>query len=343
MVRRFDDYDLSGHNTFRMRVKCACYIEYDTQWDLEEIDFDSLPRPLLHIGAGSNMLFTGDFPGTVLHSAVKFFRVESSGEETVQVEVGSGIVLDDFCSWACDKGLWGMENLSGIPGEVGAAAVQNVGAYGVEIKDVVSCVKCYDITGRRTEMLRVSDCAYGYRDSAFKHSPLKGRYIVLSVMFRLSRLYRPNLAYGNLARLFEPGSELTPIQVRQAVLSVRAGKLPDPAELGSAGSFFKNPVVSEAEYARVCAIAAEEDGIADVPHYALADGSVKIPAAWLIDNCGYRGVEEGGAAVYERQPLVIVNRSGNAEPSDILALEERIIDGVYAKYGIRLSPEVEHI
>lgn len=162
-------------------------------------------------------------------------------------------------------------------------------------------------------------------------------------MFRLSRLYRPNLAYGNLARLFEPGSELTPIQVRLAVLSVRAGKLPEPAELGSAGSFFKNPVVSEAEYARVCAIAAEEDGIADVPHYALADGSVKIPAAWLIDNCGYRGVEEGGAAVYEHQPLVIVNRSGNAEPSDILALEERIIDGVYTKYGIRLSPEVEHI
>lgn len=342
MLRRFNDYDLSRHNTFRMRVRCACYIEYDSSRDLEEIDFGGLPQPVINIGCGSNLLFTRDFPGTVLHSAVKQFSVESSGEDSMQVEVGAGVELDDFCSWACDNGLWGIENLSGIPGEIGAAAVQNVGAYGVEIKDVVSCVKCYDIIGRRTEVLTTSQCGYGYRDSIFKHAPAKERYIVVSVLFQLGKVCDPKTGYGGLASRFQPGSTPTLEQIRKAVLEIRSAKLPDPDELGSAGSFFTNPVVPADAFRRICQTAMAE-GAGVPPHYDMADGMVKIPAAWLIDNCGYRGAQEGGAAVYDKQPLVIVNRSGDAKAEDILTLAGRITDGVYAKYGIRLAMEVETV
>lgn len=342
MLRRFDNYDLSRHNTFRMDVKCACYMEYDSSRDLDELDFNGLPQPVLCMGAGSNLLFTGDFPGTVLHSAIKYFSVGPSCEDSVQVEVGSGVVLDDFCSWACDNALWGVENLSGIPGEIGAAAVQNVGAYGVEIKDVVSCVKCYDISTRNTVVFRSSDCGYGYRDSIFKHAPAKGRYVVVAVLFQLGKSYGPRLGYGGLAGMFPADAELSPAQIREGVLSLRGSKLPDPAEMGSAGSFFKNPVVTPEVYGHVCDVAAG-NGAGTVPHYPLEDGGVKIPAAWLIDSCGFRGMRVGGAAVYDRQALVIVNRDGKASPADVMELERRIVDGVRAMYGICLEPEVEHI
>lgn len=363
MIRRQDNYALAGRNTFRMDVRCACWIEYDRPEDLEELDLRALPQPVVHIGAGSNLLFKGDFPGTLLHSNVKYYRTVADAEEEVLVEAGAGVVFDDFCAWAADNELWGAENLSGIPGEVGAAAVQNIGAYGAEVKDIVAQVKCFDLAERRIVTFAPAQCAYGYRDSAFKHAPMKGRYAVVSVLFRLSKAPRPRLEYGPLKAAFAAGAPTHPAEVRQEILRIRNGKLPDPAVLGSAGSFFKNPVVSTEVYERVVATTLEgtagpcgcesiprqgsvllsQPQGAAVPHYDIGENQIKIPAAWLIEQCGLKGARLGEAAVYDKQPLVIVNATGTARPADILALEQKVIDSVREKFGIELSPEVEHI
>ena len=420
MIRRQEHFNLAGRNTFRMDVGCACWVEYDSLEDLAELDLAALPQPVLHVGAGSNLLFTGDFPGTLLHSAVKYYKTVADAEEEVLVEVGAGVVFDDFCAWASDNGLWGAENLSGIPGEVGAAAVQNIGAYGAEVKDIIAQVKCFDLQERRIVTFAPAQCAYGYRDSAFKHAPLKGRQVVLGVLFRLSKAPRPRLDYGPLKTAFADRAPAHPSEIRQLILGIRDAKLPDPAVLGSAGSFFKNPVVSRETFDRVVALAggpgsrcgsesrtepcrgmlsepqqkpgqgSTENSVAGtspegrlqaragreercddreapagkrsggrnplgvqgdhkegttpvVPHFDVPDGRIKIPAAWLIEQCGLKGARLGEAAVYEKQPLVIVNATGTARPEDILALERKVIDSVREKFGIELPPEVEHI
>ena len=327
------DYDLSAHNTFRMKVRCACYIEYENADELAGLDFDSLPKPIKHIGGGSNMLFTGDFPGTILHSAIRYIKYIDMGLDEVPVMLGSGVVWDDFVAQACGHGLWGAENLSLIPGEAGAAAVQNIGAYGVEFKDLVSGVSCYDLKERRKCKFTAAECRYGYRESMFKEA--EDRYVIVSVLLRLSRTAGPRLTYKGLEGI----DASTPQKVREAVIAIRRTKLPDPEEIGSAGSFFKNPVVSAQDFARIIDAA----GSATVPHYLLPDGFVKVPAAWMIDQCGFKGEREGGAQVYEKQPLVIVNASGSASPADVLELERRIIAGVHSKFGVTLHPEVEHI
>ena len=330
------NHDLSAQNTFRMNVSCACYVEYDTVKELEGLNFDRLPKPLLHIGAGSNLLFTGDFPGTVLHSKIDFIKYVDVGFDEVPVMVGAGTVFDRFVAETCRHGLWGAENLSLIPGETGAAAVQNIGAYGAEAADIISGVVCFDLQERRKVKFSAAECCYGYRDSLFKQAESKGRYVVTSVLFRLSRKPRPRLDYKGMREALDGLEPATPQEVREAVIRIRRQKLPDPEELGSAGSFFKNPVVSREDFARI-----SPDGSA--PHYELPDGTVKIPAAWLIERCGFKGASEGGAAVYEKQPLVLVNASGTASPQEVLALESRIISGVQERFGVTLSPEVEHI
>ena len=336
------NYDLLAQNTFRMKVSCACYVEYETVKELEGLNFDRLPQPLLHIGAGSNLLFTGDFPGTVLHSNIEFIKYVDVGLDEVPVMVGAGVVWDHFVEEACRHGLWGAENLSLIPGEVGAAAVQNIGAYGVEAKDIISGVVAFDLRERKKVKFSREECRYGYRDSLFKQPEAKGRYVITSVLFRLTRKHSPRLEYKGVrealgpAVMADPVGHLTPQAVRDAIVRIRRQKLPDPEELGSAGSFFKNPVVSREDFARI-----SPDGSA--PHYDLPDGSVKVPAAWMIDQCGFKGAVEGGAAVYEKQPLVIVNASGAASPQEVLALEQRIINGVRERFGVTLHPEVEHI
>ena len=330
------NYDLSAQNTFRMKVRCACYVEYETLKELEGLNFDRLPRPLLHIGAGSNLLFTKDFPGTVLHSNIEFIKYVDMGLDEVPVMVGAGVVWDHFVSETCRHGLWGAENLSLIPGEVGAAAVQNIGAYGVEVKDILSGVVAYDLQERKKVRFSREECRYGYRDSLFKQPELKGRYIITSVLFRLSRKSGPRLDYKGVREALGGRDCVTPQEVREAIIHIRRQKLPDPDEIGSAGSFFKNPVVSREDFVRI-----SPDGSA--PHFDLPDGTVKVPAAWMIDQCGFKGATEGGAAVYEQQPLVLVNASGQASPQEVLALEQRIINGVRERFGVTLHPEVEHI
>ena len=332
-MKRIENYDLSARNTFRMKVRCALFIEYDSAKELESIDFESLPRPIVHIGEGSNLLFTGDFPGTVLHSNIRYIKYIDMGLDDVPVAVGSGVKFDDFVANVCGNGMWGAENLSLIPGEVGAAAVQNIGAYGVEVKDIIKGVVCFDTVERRSVKFTASELDYGYRDSFFKHPENKGRYIVTSVLFRLSRTPKPRLEYKGLAGI----DASSPQSIREAVIGIRNSKLPDPAEKGSAGSFFKNPVVSAVVFARIA------EGYETVPHFILDGGFVKIPAAWMIEQCGFKGAVEGGAAVYQKQPLVLVNETGEATPEDIITLEKRIIKGVEERFGVTLSPEVEHL
>ena len=378
-MKRFENYDLSTHNTFGMKVKAALYIEYESVDELKSLDFASLPQPVFHIGAGSNLLFTGDFPGTVLHSGIKFIKYVDMGLDEVLLTVGAGVIFDDFVANVAGNGLWGPENLSLIPGEVGAAAVQNIGAYGVEAKDIIAGVVCLDTKDWSKTAFKVGELAYGYRDSMFKHN--RGRYIVTSVLFKVTRKYSPKLEYGGIRTAlkipadYSPAADplgsygLTPQAVREAIIGIRNAKLPDPAKIGSAGSFFKNPVVSREHFERIAAAEAaarpsatgkgpvcvpqgepstgiarpQSPASAAVPHYDLPDGNVKIPAAWLIDQCGLRGMTLGGAQVYEKQPLVIVNASGTASPKDVLSLEEKIIADVKERFGIELHPEVDHI
>ena len=366
-------------NTFGMKVKARCFMEYDSVADLVDIEFEELARPVLHIGGGSNLLFTDDFKGTVLHSKINFIEILEEEGSDVLVSVGSGVVFDDFCAWAAKEGLWGVENLSYIPGEVGASAVQNIGAYGVEVKDVIRKVYCYDTVEEEFVKFDVDECEYGYRDSIFKDPEVKGRYIVTHVVFALSRTPQPRLDYGHLrdavmsssvslssdprpatSSLTHPlagggmslpsdteeamMSRLTPALIRKVIIKIRKEKLPEPSVMGSAGSFFKNPVITAEHFARIEAAAKAEYGPDyKVPHYDLPDGTVKVPAAWMIEQCGWKGRRSGGAAVYDKQPLVIVNYTGDAYPEEIVGLERRIIASVKAKFDIDLHPEVEHI
>ena len=384
--------DLTKMNTFGMKVKARCFMEYDSVADLVDIEFEELARPVLHIGGGSNLLFTDDFKGTVLHSKINFIEILEEGSD-VLVSVGAGVVFDDFCAWAAKEGLWGVENLSYIPGEVGASAVQNIGAYGVEVKDVIRKVYCYDTVEEEFVSFGVEECEYGYRDSIFKDPEVKGRYIVTHVVFALSRTPQPRLDYGHLrdavmASSVSPSSDprpatsslthplrggamslpgdteeammsrLTPALIRRVIIKIRKEKLPEPSVMGSAGSFFKNPVITDEHFARIEAAAKAEHGPDyKVPHYVLETSirhceeqsdvaichMVKVPAAWLIEQCGWKGRRSGGAAVYDKQPLVIVNYTGDAYPEEIVGLERRIIASVKAKFDIDLHPEVEHI
>ena len=341
--------DLTKMNTFGMKVKTRCFIEYDSVADLVDIEFEELARPVLHIGGGSNLLFTDDFKGTILHSKINFIEEIASEGSEVLVSVGAGVVFDDFCDWAAKEGLWGVENLSYIPGEVGASAVQNIGAYGVEVKDVIRKVYCYDTVEEEFVNFDVEDCDYGYRDSAFKDPEIKGRYVVTHVVFALSREPQPKLDYGHLNKAVEEaatatGKPVSPALIRKVIIRIRKEKLPEPSVMGSAGSFFKNPVITAEHFARIETAAKVELG-ADykVPHYDLPDGSVKVPAAWMIEQCGWKGRRSGGAAVYEKQPLVIVNYTGEAYPEEIIGLERRVIASVKQKFDVVLHPEVEHI
>ena len=402
MVTKTANYDLSARNTFRMRVRCALYVEVTEEVDLLALDWASLPQPVMVMGGGSNLLFTRDFPGTVLHCGMRFTRPsgprndkdaqlvvssvipsEASVSPTL-VTLGAGVIFDEFCAWAAEEGLWGPENLSLIPGEVGASAVQNIGAYGVEAKDIIASIRAYDRTTGQIVTIDPATCAYGYRTSKFK-TEWKGRYVITAVTYRLSRTPQPKLDYGGVRKALENmgvgmGSQthghprpckregptaasedalrdgrgrseaeavcepmLTPSLIRQAIIGIRQQKLPAVEELGSAGSFFCNPVISREHFQRIVATAQADNGPDyQVPHYEVGD-SIKVPAAWMIEQCGFKGVRNGGAQVYQKQPLVIVNASGTAAPEEIIGLEQQIIKTIEQKYGITLHPEVEHV
>ena len=324
-------------NTFGIPAHARVYAEYTSLEELRALLQTYKSERLLHIGAGSNLLFTKDFDGVVLHSRICFARALEEDADGVNIEVGAGIVMDDLIAQVADMGLYGLENLSHIPGEVGASAVQNVGAYGVEAKDVIREVRAVAVESGEECVFSNADCRFGYRDSIFKNE-WKGQYIITSVVFHLSKQPQPRLNYGHLRQALA-GKEPTPMNIREAVIAIRKQKLPEPEELGSAGSFFKNPIISPEHFQTI--LQQEHKTEAEIPHFETADG-IKIPAAWLIEQCGWKGKRQGGAQVYEKQPLVIVN-TGNATAQDIITLAADITKSIEKRFQITLHPEVNYI
>ena len=343
MITEIKNFNLKPFNTFGMDVTCNEWIEYTAPSDLYEISNRLESRQFKHIGAGSNILFTGDYHGTVIHSRILDVEYLPHDSQCVLIKAGAGIILDELIAQCAAAGLWGLENLSGVPGEVGASAIQNVGAYGTEAKDVIQSVECFDTVTRNFITFSCDDCKYGYRTSLFKHEENRNRYIVTHVTYRLSRASRPNLGYGNLEAELSGLTDITPMDVRNAVIAIRSRKLPDVETTGSAGSYFKNPVIDMDAYRDLCAKVYADSGCqTEVPHYPLGN-KMKIPAAWLIDQSGLKGYKCGNAAIWHLQPLVIVNATGKATPQEIVAMEQKVITTVYTRLGIMLHPEVEHI
>ena len=332
-MKDLNDYSLLKHNTFGMDVRAERFIEYVSEEELISILPLLHEHRFLHIGGGSNILFCGNYDGIILHSAIAGISVVAEDETSVSVKVGAGVQWDDFVSCAVEKGWSGAENLSLIPGEVGASAVQNIGAYGVEAKDLIENVETIDLTDGTRRVFLNAECGYGYRKSIFKNE-LKGRYAVTYVTYRLSKVFQPKIDYGNVREKLL-GKELTPENVRNAVIDIRQSKLPDPEVTGNAGSFFMNPVVCLEKYE---ALKTENP---DMPHY-IVDGGVKIPAGWLIEKCGWKGKSLGRAGVCPNQALVLINLGG-ATGRDIVALSNAVCKSVSEKFGISISPEVNII
>ncbi len=328
------NYSLLAHNTFGIEASCRRFLEYDTVEEAQQIvkGLTAADSPLLILGGGSNLLLTGNYPGTVLHSAIKGIEVFDS--DFVYLRCGSGEVFDDVVAYAVAHGFHGAENLSIIPGEVGASAVQNIGAYGVEAKDLIYKVEAVEIATGMVVSFVNADCQYSYRQSKFKHE-WKDKYLITHVVYRLSKKFVPDLDYGNIrVSLADRGIEQpTAQQLREVIIDIRNAKLPDPRIQGNAGSFFMNPIVSKGMYEE---LAAQYPGM---PHYTVDAEHEKIPAGWMIDQCGWKGKSLGKAGVHDKQALVLVNRGG-AKGEDIVRLCDAIRKDVKEKFGIDIEPEV---
>ena len=333
-MKIIENCPLYGRNTFGMDVQANCLAEWSSPEELKTL-LNSVERPLLTIGGGSNLLFTGNYKGTILHSTIETIQVVNETADSVLVSVGAGVVWDDFVAYAVLHGWWGVENLSAIPGEVGASAVQNIGAYGVEAKDVIETVQTVCLNDGSDREFSNRECRYAYRQSIFKNE-LKGQYAVTYVQFRLSLKAQPKLGYGALQAQVSRIGEPTLENIRKAVMEIRAGKLPDPKVLGNAGSFFMNPVIQASQFEEL------KREYPDIPSYPAPDGMVKVPAGWLIEQAGWKGRSLGPAAVYDKQALVLVNKGG-AAGSDIIRLADTIMGDVKNKFGINLTTEVNYI
>lgn len=326
------DYSLLRHNTFGIEAKCRRFIEYNSVEEAQQVAkmLTEADQPLLILGGGSNLLLTADYDGTVLHSGIRFLEQIDS----CHVRCGSGYVWDDFVAYCIANGLYGAENLSIIPGEVGASAVQNIGAYGVEAKDLIVSVEAVEIETGRICRFTNDECDYSYRQSKFKHT-WRDRFLITAVTYKLSETYESKLDYGNIrAALAVKGIDFpTAAELREVITEIRNAKLPDPKVLGNAGSFFMNPVVSTQKYNE---LAQQYEGM---PHYSIDNEHEKIPAGWLIEQCGWKGKAMGKAAVHDKQALVLINRGG-ATGNEVVRLCETIQHDVMQKFGIEINPEV---
>ena len=328
-----EDVDLAPLNTLRVAARA--------RWFAAVHDADAIPRvldhaaargPVLVLGEGSNVLFAADFPGLVLQPRFSRVRILADDGVTALVRAEAGAGWDGFVDWTLARGLAGLENLALIPGHVGAAPIQNIGAYGVEVAEATGCVEAWDRERGRSDRLERAQCGFGYRDSAFRREP--ARWIVTAVEFRLSRAAALRLDYAGVREELSAAgvTEPTPAQVAGAVRRLRRRKLPDPAVIGNAGSFFKNPVVDAALAARVCA----DDP--DAPVYPAGEGLRKLSAARLIERCGWRGHRAGDAGISAQHALVLVNHGG-ASGAELLALARHVAGSVEERFGIRLEPE----
>jgi UDP-N-acetylmuramate dehydrogenase len=329
------DFSLRRHNTFGIEASAHAYLRVLTTDTLRAVrksaDLGTLPR--LVLGGGSNVLLTRDFPGMVLHIASTGIEIIGEDTHSIYVRAAAGENWHGLVRWTLEQGLAGLENLSLIPGSVGAAPIQNIGAYGVEVANCIHAVSIFDFESGDIGTLDNAACEFGYRDSVFKHS-LRERAVILDVTFALPKQWRPNLQYADVAQeLAVRGCAVPTAQdISEAVIAIRSRKLPDPAVIGNAGSFFKNPVVP----------AAHRDALLEqypqLKSYVQADGSFKLAAGWLIEECGWKGKSVGAAGVYEKQALVLVNRGG-AVGADIVRLSQAIQRDVHARFGVMLEPE----
>ncbi len=327
-----ENYSLLRHNTFGIDAKCKRFIEYSSVEEAQQVarTITDADRPLLILGGGSNLLLTGDYNGTVLHSGIRF--LEQTDE--CHVRCGSGFIWDDVVDYCVANNLYGAENLSIIPGEVGASAVQNIGAYGAEAKDFIEWVEAVEIETGQICRFTNTECAYSYRQSKFKHA-WKNRFLITAVTYKLSKTYNPKLDYGNIrVALAAKGIDNpTAMQLRETIIDIRNAKLPDPKVLGNAGSFFMNPVVSTHKYNQLA------QQYVGMPHYTIDSEYEKIPAGWLIEQCGWKGKALGKAAVHNKQALVLVN-CGGATGSEVVQLYKTIQHDVKQKFDIEIKPEV---
>ena len=336
MFTRQHDYPLAPHTTFGLPARAAHYIELTDSGDLPEIcrlpEFDA--ATVCWLGGGSNVLFMQDFPSLVVRMATRGIRELERTPDSVLLEAQAGENWHRFVQSSLHMGLGGLENLSLIPGTVGASPVQNIGAYGVEVKDRIHSVRCFDVQAQEWRELSNAECRFAYRDSIFKHEG-RQRYVITSVVFRLDTQFVPNVKYGDLAQVLAEqcgGRAPTAQDVAQAVCAIRRSKLPDPAVLGNVGSFYKNPLVDAAHAQTLLA------QYPQMPHYPQPDGRVKLAAGWLIDQCGLKGKTIGGAAVHDKQALVLVNKN-RATAADVRALSDEICRIVAQRFAVDLQPE----
>ncbi len=335
------DVDITAMTTFGIPVKARYFAEYSSLAELQAImrTPEYQQNEALHIGGGSNLLFVNNFDGIVLHSRIKGIKEYRKNDDTIYIIAGAGEKWSDLVDYCVGRGYAGMENMAGIPGEAGASAIQNVGAYGVEAKDVIFSVECYDRLSHRVVRFTNDECKFAYRDSIFKHEA-RGRYFVLRVSYRLTPSpVASTLEYGPLRSLGDTlGHRPTLREVRDEVIRLRDSKLPDPSVIGSAGSFFKNPVMPRGYFEKTVAPLWPEE----IPHYDLPGDMVKVPAGWLIEHAGLKGKRIGGAEVYPKQCLVIAN-TGNASAASVTGLCDLIRKTVHRRFRILLHPEVNFI
>lgn len=335
MIKQYTDVSLLKRNTFGIEAKAARLVEFSSADALVDFLAGGFAGNSLVIGGGSNLLFVDDFDGTVFHSTIMDIDVVEESADDVLLRVGSGINWDALVAYTVEKGWCGLENLSLIPGEVGASAVQNVGAYGVEAGDLIEKVETVRIADAVACSFTKADCDFAYRHSIFKAGE-KGRHIVTYVTYRLQKSACFKLSYGNLKDKVEELGGATLANVRRAVCEIREAKLPNPEQVGSAGSFFMNPIVDAAK----AAVLKEE--YPAMPQYALADGSVKLSAGWLIEQCGWKQTPHEHVGVYKHQALVVVNLGG-ATGREVLDFAQAVVASVKEKFGVCLNMEVNAI
>ena len=332
MIREFHQISLRTRNSFGVDQQAARLVEFETPEDLRTLFAAGIPEKWTVLAGGNNILFTRDYDGVLLTPVARGITLLSDDGDEVRVRADAGIEWDDLVEWAVGRGLWGIENLSLIPGKAGAAPVQNIGAYGCEAKDAIRRVEMYCVETGAMLTLDAAHCGFGYRESVFKHD-LKGRAIITAVEIALTHTPRPRLGYGDVEREVEARGGATLRNIREAICAIRRAKLPDPAVLGNAGSFFKNPVVGAAAAEHLLA------EYPDMPHYPAPEGRVKLAAGWLIDRAGMKGSRKGAVGVHERQALVLVNHGG-ATGGEVIAFAHEVQERVREKFGIEIDTEV---
>lgn len=327
--------NLLPYNTFHTEAYARYFSRVQDLDQLQEVlQAKPAQQPLLVLGGGSNLLFTGDVDGLVIKNDMMGITVVGEDSEYVYVQVGAGENWHRFVLYCVQHNFGGVENLSLIPGSTGASPIQNIGAYGVEIKDVFHELEAFHVFDREKVVFNLQDCGFGYRESVFKKK-YKGEFVILHVTFRLSKNPRFNTSYGALEQELEKArvQQLTIQAVSDAVIRIRQSKLPDPAVIGNAGSFFKNPEIASSQYGLL------QKDFPAIPGYPVADGMIKLAAGWLIEQCGWKGYRRGDAGCYEKQALVLVNY-GQASGQEIYGLSSDIVESVHKKFGVVLEREV---